>query len=181
MRKKVLAISILLTGVLGAFQNCAPRAPHSTESAELGEIYMKDAEDECAWMDEIAPSLSSQPEGTVISGGAILQSYGSHLASIKDGTGVIHLKGKTSDAVVNEIKNFQGTVYLCDMNITSLSNFEGNVFVVRGNIESIDGFTGNIVVINGSINKVENSVGQISIRTLDGKKVFRTLESPSQR
>lgn len=141
---------------------------------------MKDAQDECAWMNEIAPSLSSQPEGTTITGGAILQSYGNFFAGIKDGTGIIHLKGKGPGAMVSEIKNFQGTVFLCDMNIGTLSNFEGNVFVVNGNIGTVDGFSGNLIVIDGSINQVENSLGNFSIRDLSGKNIFRTLSSRSQ-
>ena len=188
MSRKVLMISILMAALLGAFQNCAPMGVLSTgskasvqqQNAELGEIYMKDAEDECAWMNQIAPSLSSQPEGTTITGGAILQSYGNFLAAVKDGTGIIHLKGNGPGAMVSEIKNFQGTIFLCDMNIGTLSNFEGNVFVVKGNIGMVEGFTGNLTVVNGSINQVENSLGNFAIRDFSGKNIFRTLTSRLQ-
>jgi hypothetical protein len=179
MKKRVLALSILLLGLLGGFQNCAPMtsfAPGTEATAkanaqykEIAEIFMEEAKQECAWMDSIAPSLSSLPEGSSITGGVHLQSFTGTIAQVENAVGNIHLKGRGTGGMVGSVKNFEGNLILCNMNIASIESSSGNIFIVRGNIGSISGFTGNVIIVDGEINNLIGGSGIFAAKDLTGK------------
>lgn len=184
MSRKVLLYSILTGCLLGGFQNCAPMKAlgptanvEQSQMNEIAKILLVDAQNECEWLDSIHSSMSTQPDGASYTGAVNMQSFASHITSISDAVGNIHLQGTHSTSAVTEVKNFEGNLVLCDMSLTKVENVNGNVIVVGGNIVDAVNVTGNVIVLGGIVGNVTGGFGLVTYVSSDEKVHAQTMGS----
>lgn len=184
MSRKVLLYSVLTAVLLGGFQNCSPmvsiRQPDVSQESlmEIGKILLEDAKAECAWLESIKGSMSTQPDGASYTGAVNMQSFATHISSIENATGTVYLKGANSTANVNEVKNFEGNLVLCDMSLSKVENFNGNLIVVSGNIVDLNNVTGNVIVSGGIVGTVTGGNGIVTYVGSDEKVHVQTMGMP---
>lgn len=78
---------------------------------------------------------------------------GNQVFAIRDTLGVVILSGDGgTDPVLDQIKNFRGTVILCGMSVSKIiGNTVGLIYVVDGDVGNVSDFSGSIIIKRGSI------------------------------
>jgi hypothetical protein len=181
MSRKALVYLILTACLLGGFQNCSPlRSYNSAQDSqeqllEIGKIHLVDAKTECEWLDSIRESMSIQPDGASFTGAVNMQSFATHISTIENAVGNVHLQGSSGTANVSEVKNFEGNLVLCDMSLGKVENFNGNIIVVSGNVVELNNVTGNVIVLGGIVGNVTGGNGLVTYVGSDEKVHVQTM------
>lgn len=86
----------------------------------------------------------------------------SRVAKITTITGSVIMLGTSTASTVDNISDVDGSILICDMDVTRVERVYGSVIVVGGRIGAVDQVTGSVLTVDGQIQgPVTNSTGSI--------------------